>query len=258
MLTAADVALIEADTPLYPDGLRHWLGTSAPEVLVVRGSVEHLAHPLLGWFSSRRIPPDLVLPCFDLARSLRGGGAAVISGFQSPMEIDCLDILIEGEQPVVSCPARGISEGLMRSERQRAAVLAGRLMFLSGHADRIRRPTVALAEARNRMVAALARAVFIAAATPGGRLHHLAREIANRGQQLFCFDHPANQDLLLLGAHPVDPLSPIIGWPVPQPRSANPRDRPAVTASEQSPSAPFRHNPCARSLRSPAPTPRRT
>lgn len=211
MLTVADTQLINLDSLLHPNGIKLRIGASAPEALVVRGSAGNLAAPLLAWFSSRRIPPELVLPCYDLARTLRDEGMTVISGFQSPIEIDCLTILLRGEQPVVSCPARGIGAGPSRDDH-RSAVAAGRLTFLSRHADRIRRPTAAHAEARNRMVAALASAVFIASATPGGRLHHLAREIAGRGQALLCFDHPANQDLLLLGARPVDPLAPVIEW----------------------------------------------
>lgn len=79
------------------------------------------------------------------------------------------------------------------------------MVVVTVHSPRVRRPTVKSAELRNRVAAALAERVFIAGATPGGRLHSLAREVAARRQPLACFDHPSNHDLLLLGARAVSP-----------------------------------------------------
>jgi hypothetical protein len=39
---------------------------------------------------------------------LRGAGIPIIGGFHSPMEKECLDLLLRGQQPIVICPARSI------------------------------------------------------------------------------------------------------------------------------------------------------
>ncbi|MBI3992506.1 MAG: hypothetical protein HY342_04475 [Candidatus Lambdaproteobacteria bacterium] len=59
--------------------------------------------PLLSLFSSIRAPGDAILITYDLARALRDSGVAVVGGFHSPMEQECLRLLLRGTQPVVVC-----------------------------------------------------------------------------------------------------------------------------------------------------------
>lgn len=183
----------------YPDVLVGRMGAAAPAAVQLIGPAGLLRQPLLAWFSSGRLPPDLVIPALEMGRRLRDDGVAVASGFHSPVEREFLDILARGRQPVVVCPARTL-QGARLPVEWRDAVQAGRMLILSTQDSRVRRPSVRSAADRNAMVAALAERVFIASASPGGRLHSLAREVASRGQPLACFDHPANRDLLLLGA----------------------------------------------------------
>jgi len=53
---------------------------------------------------------------------------------------------------------------------------------------------------RNRFVAALANAVLIAHARPGSKTEALAREVIGWGKPVYTLDHPANRNLLELGA----------------------------------------------------------
>lgn len=69
------------------------------------GNVRLLEDPLAALFRSSRCPGDVVLKVYDFARTLRD---AIIGGFQTPMEKECLRLLLRGSQPVVVCPARGI------------------------------------------------------------------------------------------------------------------------------------------------------
>ena len=71
-----------------------------------KGNLDMLEERLTALFCSVRCPGDLILKTYDLARLLRDAGTPVIAGFQSPMEKDCLEILLRGRQPVVICPAR--------------------------------------------------------------------------------------------------------------------------------------------------------
>jgi len=59
-------------------------------------------------FCSRKYPGNLILKAYDLARSLRDAGTTVISGFHTPVEKECLRILLRGAQPLIICPARSI------------------------------------------------------------------------------------------------------------------------------------------------------
>ena len=58
---------------------------------------------------------------YDLSRAMRDAGVPVIGGFQSPMEKECLRILLRGDQPVVVCPARGIENMRIPREWREAA-----------------------------------------------------------------------------------------------------------------------------------------
>lgn len=193
------IITVRAGAVDYPGSLAARLGPAAPGTIQLIGDPELLRVPLTAWFSSGRLPAQLVIPALELACAMRDEGIVVASGFHSPVERQCLDLLTRGRQPVLVCPARTL-EGIRLSPDRRRAVEEGRMLIVSSQDDRIRRASVRSAEVRNRFVAALSERVFIAGAAPGGRLHALAREVASRGQPISCFDHPANRDLLLLGA----------------------------------------------------------
>lgn len=188
----------------YPERLLFRLGAAAPDALYLRGDPSILSLPIAAWFASARIPPDLVLPALDQALEARERGEVIASGFHSAVEREWLGLLLGGRRPVVVCPARGIER--FRMDRVwDEALEGGKLLLVSSHGSRVTRPTAKSAAVRNRVIAAVAERVFVVAATPGGRLHALAREVLARGQELACFDHPVNEDLLLMGAEPVVP-----------------------------------------------------
>ena len=83
---------------------------SLPPETVHRGNLRLLKEPLTALFCSNRCPGDLILKTYDLARAMRDAGISVIGGFQTPMEKECLRLLLRGSQPVVYCPARGIEK----------------------------------------------------------------------------------------------------------------------------------------------------
>lgn len=94
--------------PSYPSALRHYLRNRAPAVVTARGNLAILANQMLALFCSVRCPGDLILKTYDLARSLRDAGVTVIGGFHSPMEKECLTLLLRGKQPVAVCLARAL------------------------------------------------------------------------------------------------------------------------------------------------------
>jgi predicted Rossmann fold nucleotide-binding protein DprA/Smf involved in DNA uptake len=155
-----------------------------------------------------RIPAGALFEAFDLARELAGLGITIAGGFQSPIEREVLDYLLAGCAPVVLCPARGI-EGLRLPRKWRNALRESRVLVVSAHPAGMRRPTLASAELRNRVVSALSTRLLILHASSGGRLARLAAEALGWGLPVHCLDHPANEDLRLMGA---TPLPRAEGW----------------------------------------------
>ena len=167
-----------------------------------KGNLSLLDEPLTALFCSNRCPGDLILKTYDLARAMRDAGVPVIGGFQTPMERECLRLLLRGSQPVVVCPARGIDN--MRIPRDwRPALDDGRLLVLSPFPATVRRPTAELAAQRNNLVADLAQQVFVAHASPGSKTEAFARRLADTGKPLLTLDSPANENLMGMGARTV-------------------------------------------------------
>ena len=168
-----------------------------------KGNLNLLDVPLTALFCSNRCPGDLILKTYDLARAMRDAGMPVIGGFQTPMERECLRLLLRGSQPVVVCPARGIDN--MRIPRDwRPALDEGRLLVLSPFPPTARRPTAELAAQRNDLVADLATQIFIAHAAPGSKTEAFARKLAEAGKPLLTLDSPANTNLVAMGAEVVE------------------------------------------------------
>ena len=137
---------------------------------------------------------------------MREAGVPVIGGFQTPMERECLRLLIRGNQAVVICPARSIDRMRIWAA-WRPALKESRLLIISSFPPSHHRPTVKTAAQRNDLVAALAHQVFIAHAAPGGKTEAFAEKLAAAGKPLLTLDSPANANLLGLGARAVDPTN---------------------------------------------------
>ena len=167
--------------------------------MVLRSYLAKLGHRLLGLICSIQCPGSIVIQTFDAMRELRDAGVVVIGGFHSPMERECLDILLRGSQPVVMCAARRL-RGLRIGAAARKALKDGRLLVITPFGDQVKRTTAAQAVQRNELVAALADAVLVPYVTPGGKAEATARNILARGQPLFTFGNENNAHLIEAGA----------------------------------------------------------
>ena len=117
---------------------------------------------------------------YDQAARWRDAGRCVISGFHSPMEEECLRILLRGPQPLIICPARGLER--MRIPREwKESLRRGRLLVLSAFGLSDKRATAELAARRNEVVVALADEVWMAHITPGGAMSRLVGSLAAWG-----------------------------------------------------------------------------
>ena len=174
------VHVMDRSHPLYPEELVKRLGGNAPDRLWFIGRPELIQQPKTALFCSTHCPADAIVAAMDQAQAWRDQGRTVISGFHSPVEKECLSILLRGRQPLIFCPARSIDS--MRIPRDwRPAIRSSRLLILTGIAPPRNRMTRDLAETRNRLVAALSEEAYFAHIAPGGRAAGIAAEAARWG-----------------------------------------------------------------------------
>jgi predicted Rossmann fold nucleotide-binding protein DprA/Smf involved in DNA uptake len=190
-----DVTVIEPTASNFPSALRARDGTAIFPRIWAIGDLAILEKRLLGLFCSTQCPGEVILRTYDIARALRDAGVPVISGFHSPMEKECLDLLLRGTQPVVICLVRSIEQ--MHIPRMwREELEEGRLLLLSPFEPDHRRITAPLAEQRNWLVACLARKVFVAYAAPRSKTEQLCFDLLKRGKEVITFDCETNANLI--------------------------------------------------------------
>lgn len=171
------VLTLSPDDARYPPHLRTRMGDDAPAQLAALGNLDLLALPKTAIFCSARCPGYVILTAYDHAAHWRDAGRCVISGFHSPIEKECLRILLRGSQPIIICPARAI-EAMRIPTELRTAFDAGRVLYLSPFAKQPRRVTKESALRRNETVAALADEAYVAHVAAGGQTALISKMLA--------------------------------------------------------------------------------
>ena len=201
------VRISQADDK-YPQTLNQFLENRAPKYIFALGDLDLLRQETVALFCSVKCPGNLILKTYDLARQLRDAGTAVISGFHSPMEKECLSLLLRGEQPIIWCLAKRLTPTRLPKEYANA-LSKGRLLMLSPFGEKTKRADEQTARVRNEFVAALADRVFVAHAAPGGKTEKFCRKVIGWRKALLTFKDPSNIALLNLGALPFSGLDDI-------------------------------------------------
>ena len=125
---AVTVTTIEVNSAACPSALRDGMAVAGVGQRVwAIGNLQILDKPLLGFFCSTKYPGEVILRTYDLARALREARVAMIGGFHTPMEKECLALLLRGTQPMVICPARSI--GFLRGHPQGKGRLGANLIW---------------------------------------------------------------------------------------------------------------------------------
>ena len=163
------------DDARFPARLRERLGDAAPGELSALGNLDLLALPSTALFCSAQCPGSVILTAYDQAAQWRDAGRCIISGFHSPVEKECLQILLRGSQPVIICPARSLP--LRVPPDWKTPLAEGRLLILSCFNESETRVTAELAARRNEFVAALADEACFAHITPGGQAERLTHRL---------------------------------------------------------------------------------
>jgi predicted Rossmann fold nucleotide-binding protein DprA/Smf involved in DNA uptake len=169
--------VIDRNSPFYPIQLAKRLGKDVPVRLWAIGRLDLIGVSKTALFCSKTCPGDAILKAMDQAQKWRDQRRCIISGFHSPIEKECLQILLRGGQPIIICPARSLERMRIPKEWQEG-VKAGQILLFSPFGSSQHRLTTALSERRNKLVAALADEVYFAHITPGGKTARLAEQIS--------------------------------------------------------------------------------
>lgn len=151
------------------------------------GNADLLSHHKTGLLCSRKCPADKILEAYDRFKQWAGNSeVTVISGFHSPVEKECLRLLLNGKANIILCPAREIehlrlskdchslrslprdSGASLTSFGWKTALEQGRMLIISPFTEK--RADARTIDRRNLLVADLADELYIPYAAPGGRI----------------------------------------------------------------------------------------
>ena len=132
------------------------------------GNTDLLNSKPIALFCSIKCPGEKILQTYDRCLEWRKNSQSVISGFHSPMEKECLRILLKGTQPIIISPARGIWKRIPKEWQPH--IKNGRLLIVSKFPPSVKRITTENAIKRNEFIIKLASDVYIAYAEIGSKL----------------------------------------------------------------------------------------
>ncbi|MBM4296808.1 MAG: hypothetical protein FJ143_03620 [Deltaproteobacteria bacterium] len=197
-----EIKRIGKSDPEYPAALARYLPGEVPDAAAAMGNLQLLDKRKLAIFCSAVCPAVLTKQIHESMQMLAESGITAIGGFHSPVERECLRILLDGTGPIILSPARSLDRLRIRSE-YRKAFDQGRLLFLSFFRHHRHRSDVEMAYKRNRFVAALADIILIPHAAPSSNTERLCRELIGWQKMVYTIDNEANQNLVGLGARSV-------------------------------------------------------
>lgn len=197
-----EIRHLHQDDALYPPSLRTYLGNDAPATIATVGNLNLLQERPLAMFCSTRCPGVLILQTHDFMQRLSQVGRTVIGGFHSPVERECLRILLRSAGGIIICPARSLERMRMPAE-WRLPLTERRLLILSPfYKERI---SADRAEIRNLFVSAIAVEVFVAHASKGSKTEALAKIALDWRKPLFTLANENNDTLIQSGASAITP-----------------------------------------------------
>lgn len=192
----------------YPSSIKAYLDAKTPETIWTRGNLDLLTcrqndtgeADLWAIFCSSKCPGEIILKAHDLAQEFKNKGIPTIGGFHSPIEKECLRVLLRGSQPIIISPARSI-ENMRIKQDWKKPLAEDRLLIVSIFENKSKQ-NAQLASKRNAFVAALANKVLIAHAAEGSKTLEFARTLLKWRKPVYTFDSSYNKALLQFGVKP--------------------------------------------------------
>jgi predicted Rossmann fold nucleotide-binding protein DprA/Smf involved in DNA uptake len=153
--------------------INYYLSQIEQQVSII-GNVHLVNKRKQGLLCSRKCPADKILEAFDLFKLWAANPeTTIVSGFHSPVEKECLRLLLKGKANIILSPARQI-ETMQLSKDWKTAPDEGRMLILSPFIEK--RADARTIDRRNHFVADLSDTLYIPYATPGGNLEQFKGE----------------------------------------------------------------------------------
>lgn len=128
----------------------------------------------IGLFCSRKCPAGKILEAYDKFKEWAADSEiTIVSGFHSPVEKECLKLLLTGKATIIICPARELDHMRILKE-WRAAIDDGRMLIISPLKEK--RADQQTTFQRNKFVFQLADELYIPYVSQDSDLHRIIGE----------------------------------------------------------------------------------
>ena len=143
------------------------------------GNTILLRNDLTGFLCSRKCPAAKILEAHETCKAWASDPTkTIISGFHSPVEQECLRLLLQGRANIIYFPAREINHLRIRKE-WRPALEANRMLIMTLESFTNRRMSRHETWQRNDFIVRLAESAYIPYAAADGQLADAIRLCAN-------------------------------------------------------------------------------
>lgn len=138
------------------------------------GNMDLLTLRKVGFLASRKVNPTSVIPTINWAnKAIHDPNVAIISGFQSTLEREVLDIALKGTCGIIYVLNRSLYRQI--PPNLLPAFNSNRLLFISLTSEKTTRPSAINANIRNRYITNIADTLTFASVNETSSLHHLVQ-----------------------------------------------------------------------------------
>jgi len=138
------------------------------------GNMELLTLRKVGFLASRKVNPSSVIPTINWANEVsHNHEIAIVSGFQSTLEHEVLEIALKGTCSIIYVLNRSLYRQIPLNLRP--AFDSNRILFISLTSEKTTRPSAINAAIRNHYITDIADALTFVSVNEPSSLHHLTQ-----------------------------------------------------------------------------------
>lgn len=138
------------------------------------GNMDLLTLRKMGFLASRKVNPTSVIPTINWANEVsRDPNITIVSGFQSTLEREVLDIALKGTCGIIYVLNRSLYRQI--PPNLRPAFDSNRILFISLTSEKTTHPSAANANIRNHHITDIADTLVFASVDEASSLHQLTQ-----------------------------------------------------------------------------------
>lgn len=138
------------------------------------GNMDLLILHKVGFLASRKVVPSSVIPTINWTNKVsHDPNVAIVSGFQSTLEREVLDIVLKGTCGIIYVLNRSLYRQIPLNLR--SAFDSNRILFISLTSEKTTRPSAVNAALRNRYITDIADTLVFASVDEASSLHQLTQ-----------------------------------------------------------------------------------